>query len=216
MVTTKTTADTKKTNQLSFYLPTGEPVSFCAHAAMGGALALREGVVCDPGDNDSSKKQETLSFDVVVPQEAETTNHHSAASVSHGSDQQQQQSYTATFHDGAIVGLRFQNVPWTCALATPIPVVRRLLRDVHGLSTNIIPVSDQLRGFPHLVHCTVLGRTKTMVFLTDPQDLQQQTTRVPTDAAAYQRVCDTLHTSGLYLYARHPTEPTAWDCVRIL
>lgn len=177
---------------MAFHVPTGESVSFCVHAAMGGAWAASfdQGVRTKNEDNGSFAQLASLTFTTT-----DETNGDKDSTL-----------YTACFPGDSSVKLHLEGIPWTEQRISHVPVLRRLLRDAHGITQ--LHASSRRLPIPHLVNSTMLGgRTKTIVYCDDVD-----MARAPRDAVAYTRLCDSLATSGLYLYTRHPTED-AWECV---
>lgn len=90
-------------SKLRFYMPTGEQVAFCAHAAMGGAF-----VGFKAGNHGSE-----LTFDTAD------------CGDSLGG------SYRAAIHDGDVVSMHMKT-KWTEGPVETSPLLHRMLREFHG------------------------------------------------------------------------------------
>lgn len=161
-------------HMLAFYMPTGEQVNFCAHAAMGGVMQLKYTL------------EKPLQFS--------------------GAMQQRRQS-TATVHDGDIVSLDLRET-WQVNKIEHPPSLHRLMRETCGVeaSSLIPPVVDL---FPTFCNYST-ARPKTLIYINSLEALHQA--RAPTNAAFFQRACDNLETTGLYLYSPRTDEPNAFEC----
>ena len=155
---------------LQFYMPTGEQVNFCAHAAMGGVTQL------------SHTMEQPLTF-------------YSALQILTGNQQPQQRQSTATVHDGHVVSLELRET-WQASKITQPASLHRLLREACGISASSLVASSQ-NAWPTFVNYST-ARPKTLVYLNSPTVLHQA--RAPTNPAVFQRACDALETTGLYFY----------------
>jgi predicted PhzF superfamily epimerase YddE/YHI9 len=195
---------------MAFYMPTGEQVKFCAHAAMGGAIQL------------ARQTEESFTFSTTK------------IGTSNGSLQQQQhqvvdQEYSAIVHEDDIVSLEMSTSSWSMDRIQHAPALRRLLRVALGLqSSDLVPQksatsttddassssSSAIIDFPTFTSVDVVGgRAKTIVYVNSMQALQEKC-RAPTNADAFRRSCDALDppSTGLYLYSPSLDEDGAWEC----
>ena len=174
--------------QLSFYMPTGEEVNFCAHAAMGGVRHLY----------DAHASQQCLDQPLAF----------TTAMDPH----QTKNMGTVHANEHHMVSLDLRQ-PWSITAVPHPPSLRRLLREVCGLETAaLVPTATPLPSavYPTLVNCSV-ARPKTLVFVNSLEALQAA--RAPRNAAFFQRACDGLATTGLYLYTpQSKTDPTVLEC----
>jgi trans-2,3-dihydro-3-hydroxyanthranilate isomerase len=172
--------------RLSFYMPNGDPVPFCAHAAMGGASVL--------GDR---SRDGTVTFSV--------------DRVSEGvNGVAMDPKYTALLHSpGDVVSLDVSDLFLFEKVAHP-PALQRILRDCFGLSGSdlIEPPTYGRPRHPTFGNATVFGRPKTLVFVNSLERLQ--TVRVPPVGPTFVASCDALASTGIYLYC--PVENGRFEC----
>ena len=165
--------------QLAFYMPTGEQVSFCAHAAMGGAMQLVS------GDDDDDADDRDTSVKFFVPAQTNNTNN----------DKKDDVAYEATLHDQDIVSLQMTS-PWTETPITYPPTLRRVLRDCFGLEA-----SDLSSSLPTMCNVSI-ARPKTVVRVRSLEALQQIKVP-PVHNDSFRQACDALDAStGIYLYTK--------------
>jgi len=170
--------------RMAFYLPTGEQVSFCAHAAMGGSVVL------------STKKEERMEFQAVPLSNVDNAEN----SV---------RLYHSTVHHDKIVSLDME-ASWSQERVPHPPTLHRILRDHHGLHPNdLVPPETELH-FPTFVNSSV-ARNKTLVYLNATEALHNAKT--PINSEVYQRACDAIDSTGLYLYARNLHDDRSFVCV---
>jgi predicted PhzF superfamily epimerase YddE/YHI9 len=173
--------------RLSFYMPNGDPVPFCAHAAMGGASVL--------GDR---SRDGTVTF-----------------SVDHGSEVENgvgamDLKYTAVLHSpGDVVSLEISD-RFSFEKVSHPPALQRILRDCFGLSGSdlIEPPTYGRPRCPTFGNATVFGRPKTLVFVNSLERLQA--VRVPPVGPTFIASCDALASTGIYLYC--PIENGRFEC----
>lgn len=171
--------------RLSFYTPNGDPVPFCAHAAMGGASVL---------GGRSSEGAVTFSVD----------------RGSEGDVGDRDRTHTAVLHNpGDIVSLEVSDLFSFEKVAHP-PALQRILRNCFGLSGSdlIEPPTYGRPRHPTFANATVFGRPKTLVFVNSLEKLQ--TVRVPPVGPAFVASCDALASTGIYLYC--PIETGSFEC----
>jgi predicted PhzF superfamily epimerase YddE/YHI9 len=171
--------DTSK-RRLSFYMPNGDPVPFCAHAAMGGASVLGGG----SGDG-------AVTFSVDRGREGND-----------GGIDANDCTYTAVLHNpGDIVSLEV-NDRFSFDKVSHPPALQRILRNCFGLSGSdlVEPPTYGRPRHPTFGNATIFGRPKTLVFVNSLEKLQ--TVRVPPVGPAFAASCDALASTGIYLYCR--------------
>lgn len=167
--------DTKR-QVLQFYMPTGEQVNFCAHAAMGGVTQLPHTM------------EQPLTF-------------YSAMQIG---NKQERQS-TATVHDGNVVSLELRET-WKASKVEQPASLHRLLREACGINASSLvapPPSQQQHAWPTFWNYST-ARNKTLVYLNSPTALHQAI--APSNPTVFQRACDALDTTGLYLYTPKTTD----------
>lgn len=166
----------EKERKMSFFMPTGEAVSFCAHAAMGGAMQM--------------KRQSSFSTIVEEP-------------FSFQADMQPDQSYQTILHEHGIVSLDMQAIFEEQQVQHP-PQLQRILRDALNLQAPELVQPPAMLSqssvprFPTFVNSSV-ARPKTLVFVNDQETLN--TIKAPTASDPFRIACDALQSTGLYLYA---------------
>jgi predicted PhzF superfamily epimerase YddE/YHI9 len=172
---------------MAFYLPTGEPVDFCAHAAMGGVTQL----LAPSAGSDASQ---SVSF---------TTDHADDTT-----------RYTAHLHDHNIVALDLRTVYEEAPVPHP-PTVRRILREAFGLRAGDLTQpparqsADAKPPYPTLRNASV-ARPKTLVYVNSLETLHA--VKVPPVTNHHFRVaCDAIGSTGVYLYAFDAADDT-WAC----
>jgi predicted PhzF superfamily epimerase YddE/YHI9 len=162
---------------LNYYMPTGEEVNFCAHAAMGGLFQAYQ-----------HRLEESLPFVNAM------------ASPPHQQQKQPQHNDQprATVHEGNVVSLHLQE-RWEETKLDHPPALARLLRDACGLESSALVQTPHggTKNYPTFVNFST-ARPKTLVYVNSLAALQA--CRAPTNPAAFARACDALHTTGLYLY----------------
>lgn len=172
---------------MAFYMPTGEQVSFCAHAAIGGSSQL---VGSGASGSDSRGR---ASF---------------AAAPVDGDDSACMTSFQAsqcTVQE--MISLKMETL-W---IETPLTdnekaTLRAVLSEHHGIRQVQSNNQDE---YPTFCNSSV-SRDKTLVQV-DYDTLRAA--RAPDRPHDYKTACDAIHSTGLYLYARHPGETGAWVCV---
>jgi predicted PhzF superfamily epimerase YddE/YHI9 len=211
---------------MAFYMPTGEQIQFCAHAAMGGAIQL------------ARQTEERFTFFSTARRidNANANNNNNSSDSSSIEPQQQQQDqvidqeYSAIVHENDIVSLEMSTTCWSMDRIHHAPALHRLLRDALGLqSSDLVPLqtttttstndaslspSSPWMDFPTFTSVDVVGgRAKTLVYVNSMQALQQKC-RAPSNADAFRKSCDALGppSTGLYLYSPCVEEDGAWEC----
>ena len=175
---------------LAFYMPTGEQVNFCAHAAMGGVTQLKHTL------------EKPLHFSSAMRLPTTTQQNNDA-------DDTDNPQSTATIHDNNIVSLELRETWETSKIKHP-PSLHRLLREACGVeASSLVPPPHEEGSFPTFCNSST-ARPKTLVYVNSLQALHQA--RAPTNATVFQRACDNLETTGLYLYTPQPDEMHAFEC----
>lgn len=204
---------------MAFYMPTGEQVSFCAHAAMGGAIQLAQNT------------EERFTFST-----ASSNNNSNKKKNANAKDDDN--LFAAIVHENDIVSLEMETTcGWRNDKIQHPPVLHRLLRDALGLqSSALVPPSKTTTtkgnhddhnttaslsqvDYPTFRSVDVVGgdddggRPKTIVYVNSIQALNQQC-HAPSNPDAFRQSCDALDppTTGLYLYSPSPKEDGAWEC----
>lgn len=163
------------TPKLSFFMPSGEEVNFCAHAAMGAVHSIVR------MDETRAASKHKVSFET-------------------STDTQQ----TATIDQDDTVGLHM-NTKFSENPIDKEAIIEDLL-DMVQLDTTVLS-----NKWPSLANSSV-GRTKTLLGITSLDALQAA--QPPSDPEAWRLVCDSIKSTGVYLFT--PTGPedegTSYQC----
>ena len=191
-----TTATATFAPRLAYYMPTGEQVNFCAHAAMGGIFWQMT--------KQQEQWQQVASSQTSSDEEQATQCTFTSAMTG--------QTNTATLHDGDIISLQFHRQPWSVS-KVPAPSLHRLLREVCQVDAASLVKPALGDNLPTFLNYST-ARPKTLVYLNSVQALHEARAPSPRQAEHFQRACDAAldSTTGLYLYAAVPDEPDAWEC----
>jgi predicted PhzF superfamily epimerase YddE/YHI9 len=184
--------------QLSFYMPSGEQVSFCAHAAMGAALEI-----CLANENRHEHDDE-IDED---PQDQVTF-----TIVNDGITEQ----YLSIIYDFDIVALEMNSIYTQKAISQPSMLYRMLRNfcriDPGDLASKGQPTAEFERPLDHIPCHASIARAKTLVPLHSLDDLHNKA-QAPKAAQDFALSCKALDdTTGLYLYAKSDQEDGAWQC----
>jgi len=191
---------------LSFFMPTGQEVSFCAHAAMAGAIR----VATDLDD------ETMLRCNLLNDNDDNTTTTSAATATT-------RMSTSAIVHEDDIVTLCMKNATYTQRPVLNPSALYRILRASCNLNLLDLQIPDS--ETPTFVHASALfngGRPKTLVYVKDIQTLNEICKAPsPSDAQRFQRSLEYLNdggaddditTSGLYLYTKHHELDGAYVC----
>ena len=191
-----TTSSNPTTKQLSFYMPTGQEVSFCAHAAMAGAIRVADEL-----------EQETALHCRMLMDEDDTNKNNKNTSQSSSSP-----SYSATVHADDIVTLHISDAPYTQTPVSEPALLYRILREHCHLQLPDLEIPEEfVEQVPTFVHASV-ARPKTLVFVRNLTILNN-ICQAPDNPQLFQRALRALdNTTGLYIYAPHPDLDGAYAC----
>ena len=172
--------------EMAFYMPSGEQVSFCAHAALGGALA-----VAKPNDD----------FRFQSPLLSESTQTVRISS----SDSEQENTGVARLSMSA----KYDQSP----VSHP-PTLMRLLRSHCGLGSEQLIARG--KKFPSFINASVARpKTLVYVDSTNVlhQAKQPKVSDDPHQRNSFATACTAVDDStGIYLYTTKPNETGAWEC----
>ena len=173
--------------QMAFYMPTGEQVSFCAHAAIGGSTMLSK-------KNGGGGRRSFATMP--LPQD----------------DDQHPSVNSSVYHsvvdtDSNMVSLEME-VPWTEKALSEMEL-QPMLSKFHQVT---MPLEEERQRRRQPTYCnSSIARNKTLVRMKNASQLQEA--RSPSAPDEYREACDAITSTGLYLYAEHLTEEGAWECV---
>jgi predicted PhzF superfamily epimerase YddE/YHI9 len=207
----------RKLPELSFYMPSGEQVSFCAHAAMGATRAI----VLHKRKNDGEAHDDVTYTVADIPRIGIGTNE--SPSRSSGRFKTEKKDYKASFHtEDNVVALHMEAIYKQEEVSRPSLLSqvllehcavenRDLLRISNGnndISTTVIPKDSPLFLCCH----ATIARPKTLVPIKSTRLLNEKAV-APTEASKFAQDCQALNdTTGLYLYAQSDEEENAWEC----
>jgi len=190
--------------RVSFHLPqNGDPVSFCAHAAMGAATEL-------------ARVRTDRNATVSEPFEFETADDEKLKASVHQSHDDEE--------NALVVSMEAVATPTKVEPVEHPPTLHRVLRDALGLQSadlvrrNVVDEATPL-FMPTFLNASVMGRPKTLVGLKSLEKLQS--VKPPTNPDAFRVACDALNSTGIYLYAHANVEgdhdasintATSWEC----
>lgn len=194
--------------QMAFHMPTGEQVSFCAHAAMGGSTLLLPSSLSKDNNRHGGGGRLCFATAPMPDEEEEELCNNDPSSVYHA-------TIDSTSRNNMMVSLEMEEVPWT---EEPLTIgdeaqVRSMLRKFHDVVMPALeddPAVGANEQQPSFCNSSV-ARDKTLVRVEDVAELHEA--RAPTAPDQYRDACDAIDSTGLYLYAGHPTEEGAWECV---
>jgi predicted PhzF superfamily epimerase YddE/YHI9 len=182
---TSTSGKTNTANSLpsmAFYMPTGEQVSFCAHAAMGGALQLAQ------------TPEQPLQFTAAA---LTPNDDNDDATDSSGTPT----PYTAIVHEHDIVSLEME-ADFTETAVPHRPTLHRIIRDCCGLESTDLTTSSSETPSQVPTFCnSSIARPKTLVYVNSVEALHKAKAPKPSTADAFRVSCDAVESTGLYLYA---------------
>lgn len=176
-------------HKMAFFMPSGLEVSFCAHAAMGGAVAA---AALQPEGNRAS-----LSFVAnMLPEEDVRT--------------------VGISESGSEACLEMNNVDFENAPVSHSPSLQRLLRGHLGISGEMLGKNHPALP-PTFCNASVV-RPKTMVHINDVDDLRNKV-QIPrvnrTGRNTFESACGSIDDStGIYLYSHLQDDETSssWEC----
>ena len=200
----KTNNTLPKLPQLSFYMPSGEQVSFCAHAAMGAALeiCLQNDKLADEGED----PQDEVTFSVANLNDSDDDTDSS------------KEEYLTTMYEGDIVALHMKTAYQQTNISQPA-MLFRMLRDYCAVDAQDLASTPAATSAPsyekdyHYINCHAsIARPKTLLPMRSVDLLQKAVAPKPGNPR-FALTCSALDdTTGLYLYAKSTDEDGAWEC----
>ena len=183
---------------LSFYMPSGEQVSFCAHAAMGAALEL-----CLQDDDETRDEVSVQIADLM---------HASEVSSASNETRPSKEVYQTIIYDADIVALNM-TVPYKETEISQTPLLYRMLRDYLLVEPADLATIAGTQTPQNICNASI-ARPKTLVPLASIDSLQNKTIAPkPSSSKGFELSCNALDQStGIYLYAKSETEDGAWEC----
>lgn len=203
---------------MDFYMPSGEQVSFCAHAALGGAFAvgsqppsaearIATKVLGSPTGDEIRFQSKKLSKEQI----------HTIRISSSSNDVSSSSAAAEDCHAGLAclhMSAKYEQSP----VSHP-PTLARILRSHLGLgSEHSVPrVGGGGRRFPSSMNASV-ARPKTLVYVNSIEALNgarqpKVFLEEPQQRNSFAAACGAIDDStGIYLYTNKPDEKDAWEC----
>lgn len=178
---------TAKLSEMAFFMPSGEAVSFCAHAVLGGAFAASTPLTVGT---------DFIFRSAMMPDV--------------------EQGVQITKVENQKIGTACLNMAATYEEA-PVshkPSLYRLLRAHLGLGTeHFVNTGKQ---YPTFLNASI-ARPKTLVYVNSldvlAQAKQPKVAVDPKERNSFAAACDAIDKStGIYLYAKKKGEENAWEC----
>ena len=170
-------------HQMSFFMPTGEQVSFCAHAAMGGAHQLLSSTTHHTSNN---------------------TDGSSAVTFTSSLQNDDSSYYKAVVHDHDIVSLAMTTQWQESPIAVP-PTLYRILRDKIGLARSSLSPLAINALLPTFCNASI-ARPKTLVHVPSLQALHGEARAPSIENDSFRVACDAIESTGIYLYTQRVNE----------
>lgn len=212
-------------NRIWFYMPSGEEVSFCAHAAMAACSVIQTyehtNNHCDGGNrkyqirflsgilNDEEEQDEEIKQRKLIPNQAflqsvvcSTSNvEDSGDGVGPTKWNEVSLQMPSTLDESEIVNQE---------------VLMKLLNEI-GLHENDIMTEFQTRNnngerihdLPSCINSSV-ARDKTLIPVKSESILHSATN--PKDASYFRDLCDDIDSTGIYLYTPQSTSSSSFEC----
>jgi PhzF family phenazine biosynthesis protein len=180
-------------HQMAFYMPSGLQVSFCAHAALGGAVAAASSSIT------STTTTEVQAFPFTPKMLPDET---------HRVDILPSQSEAC---------LTMENATLEDSPVSHAPSLQRLLRNHLGVSGSMLGKNH--RALPPTFRNSSVIRSKTLVHLNDVEDLRDKI-RIPrglstsTGRNTFADACGAIDEStGIYLYShlQDDSSTSSWE-----
>jgi PhzF family phenazine biosynthesis protein len=178
--------------QLSFYMPTGEEVSFCAHAAMGGALFLeRERSSSAAAGSTIINAQFTAPFDgssIYADKVYHVSTKENVVSLKMKARWEESEVEQSRLHD--------------------------ILRDMVGLERQDVSTDGDNNNDNLPTFCnSSIARPKTLIHIPDINELNNKALAPSIENDNFKNACDEIDSSGLYLYSsRNVNGKNEWEC----
>lgn len=188
-----------KLPEMAFFMPSGEEVSFCAHAALGGAS-----VVTSSRSDFAFETQMTREHQMIKFMTSEDNNEKGADSIE---------------------ACLYMKAKFEESRVSHPPSLQRLLRSHLGITSQELIPSGRQGRLPNFVNCSI-ARPKTLVCVNTLDALAQARTPKSTAALSdasppeeqrkqqrnsFETACRSIDDStGIYLYAEK--EEGGWEC----
>lgn len=176
--------------EMAFYMPSGDQVRFCAHAALGGATAA------------TTTTNDLFEF---FPRMAKEEFHSIQFQQDDEDTSENDENYSAIR-----ACLKMETILEESQLPHT-PLLLRTLREHLGASSSILAKKHPALP-PTLLNSDISKRPKTLIHILNVEDLRNSL-RTPQASKRFANACDALDGStGLYLYSKLPSGDNDWEC----
>lgn len=204
-------------NRIWFYMPSGEEVSFCAHAAMAACSVMKNTqAINNNGDNDANK----IHFlSGILSDEEETDDEIRQCRLIRN----QALIKAVDGIDGSKLDEIYLEMPNTLDEGqVDQDIVRKLLNEIGLTEDDVMSLSNtKLQGYegsksttknhnlPACINSSV-ARNKTLIPIRSESKLHSATN--PKDAIYFRDLCDQIDSTGIYLYTPLLSSLSSYQC----
>ena len=199
---------TKNNNRIWFHMPSGEEVSFCAHAAMAACSVLQNEFMKEKIDENVEESTNKIQFfSGLIEEENEEKNVTkdilqqnvtTVENVIYKSNDQHEELRLSEVTLQMPSALSEEEVDYEKTL--------QLLHQV-GLSKEDVMMEQSANIIPSFINSSV-ARNKTLIPLKSTSILNSAIN--PKDELLFRDLCDEIHSTGLYLYT--PLSSLSYEC----
>jgi hypothetical protein len=215
------------TTTMAFFMPTGEPVQFCAHAAMGASAAAAadasSSVAAGAANTSISFQTRAMKGSSSGSRSRKSANNMNAVGAEEEEEEDAFLSSPELYHakierenDSTIVTMEMNRMLWTEQTVPYPPTLHRILRDYLNVASASLDVSSKPSFYNASAGAIGGGRNKTLVRLQSVRDLNDSDIVPPFNSERYKHVCESIESTGVYLYAPRldGDQPYSFECVR--
>eukprot|EP00956_Cyclotella_meneghiniana_P041719 scaffold236806_cov119-Cyclotella_meneghiniana.AAC.2 len=179
--------DSSETQVFRFFMPSGEEVSFCGHAAIGASAFV-------------ANKQSMLNVDNFMSANIDAemvTLPFVTADSSH---------YNSRIYGNQVeLIMNVQHEELDCAKIHNAPSVDDILNQL-GLNSNDLLTNPK---WPTYINASV-ARPKTLIPIKSVDRLNDASP--PKDSHTFRDICDSIDSTGVYLYAKNSISESSFEC----
>lgn len=180
------------TPTMAFFMPSGEEVSFCAHAAIGGAIAMGGGGSRSSWEFQASMTGDTFTVDTAGIGDEGNSNENNRKDENNGHDDGSSSSKSCCLH---MKNVRFDEAPLSQAAMTTLDEWSDRL--AWSTMSTTSPANGAAAAPPRNAS---VARPKTLVELESVDALQRA--EIPPSDGSFANACSAMdHSTGVYLYA---------------
>ena len=179
--------DSSETQVFRFFMPSGEEVSFCGHAAIGASAFV-------------SNKKSMLNVDNFMSANI------NAAMVALPFITADNSQYNSRVYGNRVeLIMNVQHKELDCAKMQDTSSVEEILNQL-GLHSNDLLTNSEL---PTFINSSV-ARPKTLIPIKSVDRLNDASP--PKDSRKFRDICDSINSTGVYLYAKHNNPESSFEC----